>query len=282
MSGVLGRLAATFVAPSSARGPEAPGPVRADRPAMTPAQALVDAPTSRPPVEDELPGQAPAEDGRSGEPPAEDGWRARLPGGVTPSDRPVVDDGRVAPPAATVGVLARPADAWAAGGAVALRLLGQARAPVAVVCVWGAGAGPAALAPATPAARRLAGRLGERGHDARATGRLVLVALAGEVGPACAEATRVAVAAGEAPAVVVLAGARTGRVDALLGEQDRVIVAAAGPDDTIADLAVASLAVGAVPVRVAPLAGPAPARALAATGVALVAPLRAEVEAALR
>src|SRR5206468_2610023 len=83
-----------------------------------------------------------------------------------------------------------------------LALAGARRAPLAVVSVWAptTGAGPAWRAPATPAARRLAARLAARGHEARATGRLVLVRLPDPPPDAAAQAGRVAAAVAAAAA----------------------------------------------------------------------------------
>jgi hypothetical protein len=164
----------------------------------------------------------------------------------------------------SVAVLARPADAWVAGGAVALGL----HAP-AVICV-GAGR-PGVVAPGTAAARRLASRLAGRGHDARASGRLVLVRT-DEAG----EADRVEAVAG-ATVLRVFAGARDEDVDARLGAADRVLVAASAADDAVALLSADLL--GADVLRAD---APATARGLAATGVALAAPLRQRADVALR
>jgi hypothetical protein len=168
-----------------------------------------------------------------------------------------------------VAVLARRADAAAAGGAVALAL---ARG-TALVALWGAGA-PAVRAPARPGARRAAARLAGRGHDACASGRLVIVAL----GDGLDEGVRAAAAAG-VPAVLVVAGPRDERVDAVLRGQDRAIAVGEGG---IAELAARSVASSGVPARTLALPPAPAARALAAAGVALVAPLRAPVADALR
>jgi len=249
MSGLLARLASTFVAPPAGTAREDRRPDR-HPPASAASEAVALAPSGRALIDRPV---APVADG------AHD------------------DEG-----APAVAVLARPPDAWAAGGAVALGLLAAARASTVVVCVWGAGTGPSAAPPATPAARRVAGRLAERGHEARASGRLVLLALGAEVGAACAETARVTAALGDEPAVVVLGGVREERADALLADRDRVVVAASGLDDPVADLAAVSLGFVDAAVRVVALAPAAPARVLAATGVALVAPLRTAIEEALR
>lgn len=168
-----------------------------------------------------------------------------------------------------VGVVARPADAAVAGCAIGLALA----QPAAIVALWGAAA-PKVHAPASLRARKAAGRLAARGHVAHAGGRLAVVAL----GEAVSEASRVAAAAAELPVVCVVAGPRDEAGDVVLAACDRVIVVG---DDLVAELAAASLA---------PL-GPAcrslvlpdgPSRALAASGAALVAPLRAPVLEALR
>jgi len=260
MSGLLTRLTATFVAPppdAPARAPRAAAPPESTPPRVAPARAgLTNVVADPPPATALLPDDA--RDANAGD-------RRSSPGALT-----------------AVGVLARPADAWAAGGAVALGLLARGQAATAVVAAWGGGEGPSAAAPATPATRRLAVRLTDRGHDARSTGRLVLVVLAGDAGPAGAEAARVAAALGAEPAVTVLAGPRDEGVDTLLAGQDRAVVAAAGAEDAVADLAASSLALTGATVRLLDTSAPGPARALAATGVALLAPLRAAVEGALR
>jgi len=261
MSGLLTRLTATFVAPppdAPARAPRAAAPPESTPPRVAPARAgLTNVVADPPPATALLPDDA--RDANAGD-------RRSSPGALLTA----------------VGVLARPADAWAAGGAVALGLLARGQAATAVVAAWSGGEGPSAAAPATPAARRLAVRLTDRGHDARSTGRLVLVVLAGDAGPAGAEAARVAAALGAEPAVTVLAGPRDEGVDTLLAGQDRAVVAAAGAEDAVADLAASSLALTGATVRVLDTSAPGPARALAATGVALLAPLRAAVEGALR
>jgi hypothetical protein len=182
--------------------------------------------------------------------------------------------GREPSPSATperVVVLARPGDAWAAGGAVAL----GASSKVAVVAAWGAGPPPGLQAPGSPAVRRLAARLVDRGHAARASGRLVLISLDGDAGAATAEAAGIAAAAGDAMVVTVFAGSRDEHVDAALADGDRVIVAAAGPND-----AVAALTAEGIPVaELIDVAARTTARALAACGVARLGSLRAGEDA---
>jgi hypothetical protein len=183
----------------------------------------------------------------------------------------------------TVAVLCRPDEAVVAGSAAALALAGRCRAPHALVAVWSGGHGAPVRAPATSGARRLAATLASRGHDATATGRLTLLQLAGSLGEAAPEAVRALAAAPEIPAAVVLAGARDEAADGLLRAQDGVIVALpAEAGEAVADLALAGLAPLGVPARALTLPPtPAPARALAASGIAAVPPLRGAVEAAL-
>ena len=172
---------------------------------------------------------------------------------------------------ASVAVLCRASDAWPIGGALALGAGGGA-----VVVAWGDDvAAPATRAPAWRAARKLAETLAARGHGASATGRLVHV-LAEDP----AEAVRVAVAADPARCVTVVAGPRDEAIDALLRDQDRVLVDAT---EAVADLALTSLAQADVPARRLALAdAPSAAKALAAAGVGLTPHLRAAVAEALR
>ena len=143
----------------------------------------------------------------------------------------------------SLGVLAPAADAPALAAVLALALARRHRAPVAMVCVWStAPARPLWRAPALPAAARLAAALAARGHEVRASGRLVLVRLAAEAAVAAAEAQRATAAAGPAPTVVVLGGPRAAVFEAVLAAQDLVVVAVApGSDPALARLALAGL-----------------------------------------
>ena len=174
-----------------------------------------------------------------------------------------------APPSPpSVAVLAAPDRAVAIGAAVALALGGG---PV-LTGIWGAEPqGPRAAA--SPRAGRLAGKLTARGHDAAATGRLVVVTL----GDGADEAARVAAAA-QVPSVLVVAGPRDARVDRVVAAQDRVLVAG---DDLVAALALDSVRALGVRAHALALPGAVAARVLAASGVALVAPWRAPVLEAL-
>lgn len=181
--------------------------------------------------------------------------------------------------APTLAVLCRPADALVVGGAATLLLASDARASGSLLAVWGAEA-TAVRAPAATSVRRLAATLAARGHAATASGRLVVVTLTGDLGQAAPEATRALAVASGVPAVVVLAGVRDERADDLLRSQDRTLVVAAAD----ADPAVAGLVVAGLPTRAGVLVMPpvpGPARALAASGVAVVPPLRAALRSAM-
>jgi hypothetical protein len=171
-----------------------------------------------------------------------------------------------------VAVLAAAPDAPALGAALGLALARARRAPVVVVCAWSAGqpAPPAWRAPALPAARRLADALAARGHAARPAGRLVLVQLAGSDEDGALEARRVLAAAGAAPAVLALGGPRRAAFDALLADQDLVVVGTrSGADPVLARLAVEGLA-GAVCACACEVPEARPARVLAAAGITLL------------
>lgn len=209
----------------------------------------------------------PAEHATS-EQPERDGVPPAAP--ASPVAEPVDAPGSAASGAAVaVGVLCRPADGALVGAAVALGVRGG----TVLLCLWGAR--PATLrAPGTLGARRLAARLRARGHDARAGGRLVVVAVSAGID----EAARAA-AASDAPAVLAVAGPRDERVDAVLRSQDRVLAAG---DGLVAELAAQGVAADGVPARTLALPRAPAARALAASGIVLAAPLRPVVLAALR
>lgn len=179
---------------------------------------------------------------------------------------------------ASVALLAAEGDAPALAAGLALALARRDRAPAAVVCLWvgGGSARPTWRAPALPAAARLASALAGRGHAARASGRLVTVRLAAAADRAATEALRVMAATGAAPAVLALAGPRAAAFDALLDEQDLVVVAvAAGSDPALARIAVAGLQRG-VACEVPPAH---PGRSLAAAGIALLPSVRGALAA---
>jgi hypothetical protein len=165
----------------------------------------------------------------------------------------------VAPSAGTrakpVSVAAAPSVAVCGAGAeplaCALALLLCGRGP-AVVATWGA-TGRRSGGPATIGARRLAASMVARGLIAHAAGRLVVVVLNDEPGPAAAEAARAGAAAGDAPVVLALCAPRDGAFDELLAAQDLAVVAARDAPEALVRLAVAAFdAVGraAVPATV--------------------------------
>jgi hypothetical protein len=184
-----------------------------------------------------------------------------------------------------VAVLCDAADARAVGVAVATLLARRSRAACAIACVWTAPSRPAhseARPPAGRAARRLASALAARGLSVRACGRAAVVALDADAEAARTGAGRAAAAAGTAPVVLVLGGPRPAAFDALLAEQDAILVLTRPG----ADPAMAALAAGGLPesgpargVRALAL-GPA-ARALAAAGLAVPAPVRRALDAAV-
>jgi hypothetical protein len=143
---------------------------------------------------------------------------------------------------------------------------------------------PPASAPAVGAARRLAARLSSRGLEAAARGRLVTLHLPAAPDAARDAAERAAAAAGDAPTVLVLAGARPPSFDALLAEADRLVVVAS-PDApsvlehlAIEDAARVGRSTGVL--RLSPSAALAQ-RLTVATGLLLSPPLRAAAEDAL-
>jgi hypothetical protein len=198
------------------------------------------------------------------------------------AEAPIVRVAERAAPAA-VAVLCAPGAAGAAGAAVALAALARGDHGTAVVCRW---TGEDAAAPAgglaTGASRRLAVRLVARDLRAAARGRLVTVALPGEPAAAVAAAGHVGAAAGGAPVVVVVEGARPVALDPLLAAQERVIVVpASGAPDGLETLAVADAARVGRATGVLRLGAATPARAALTAGWALPPALRAAVAAAL-
>lgn len=172
-----------------------------------------------------------------------------------------------------VAVLSASADARMLGAALGLALASRGRAPVIVVCVWTGdlAAGSAWRAPALPAARKLAATLRAREHDAQAAGRLAVVRLPSAPDEAAAQARRAAAAAGAAPTVLALGGPRVAAFDALLAQQDLVVVAASsGADPALARLAVGGLASGTARACVCEVPPAYPARSLAAAGITLL------------
>jgi hypothetical protein len=186
------------------------------------------------------------------------------------------------PPAA--GLVCHPHDALPLGSALALSLRPGARA--ALVAVWRPDpepAPPTLRAPANRHARRLAASLAARGIEATASGRLARAALPPHPAESAQAADR-ALAAAQAPAVLVIAGPRCATLDDVLASLDLLLVAAPADDDQLAALAAAGLARLGPPAEVAPpLRSPA-LRALATAGLlappTLRAPLRPLLEPA--
>jgi hypothetical protein len=185
---------------------------------------------------------------------------------------------------AAVAVLCDAADARAVGVAVATLLARRSRAACGLACVWtapGAPAPPDARPPAGRATRRLAATLAARGLTVRACGRAAFVALDADPAAARAGAGRAAAAAGTAPVVLVLGGPRPAAFDALLAEQDAVLVLMRpGADPALAALAAGGLPDAGPAVAVRPLSLTPAARAVAGGGLAVPPSLRRALEAA--
>lgn len=172
-----------------------------------------------------------------------------------------------------VALLCGDADAWVLGAALGLVLAREQRAAGVAVCVWTGGHGSRAAwrAPALPAARRLAGALRSRGQDVRGAGRLVLVRLPDDPHAAATAARRVAASAGAAPTVLVLGGPRVESFDALLADQDLVVVAPRnGADPVLARIAVDGLVSKAMCACSCEVPPAPPARVLAQAGLVLL------------
>jgi hypothetical protein len=228
-------------------------------------------------------------------PAAPPGWDAPVAPGAWdaapahPSGRGAAAGATVARPRAAavppgVAVLCAPAHARALGAAVALLLRRRARARVGLVVVWAHphGARPVSAVAAAPAARRLAATLAGRGLEAQASGMLAVVLVPADPVQAVAAAARAIAAAGTAPSVLAL-GRRDAPFDALLSEQDRVLVTASpGADTALAPLAVAGLASVAGDVRTCQVEPSPLARAVTASGAWVPATIRRPLREALR
>lgn len=151
--------------------------------------------------------------------------------------RPAGESAAVAAAAAPCVAICGPA---AEPLACALALLLVRHGPV-VVCAWGGGSRRVEVPP-TAAARRLARSLAARELAARASGRLVAVTLADDAAVAAGQIGRASAAAGGAPVVTALCAPRHDAFDALLAEQDAVVVAAASEPPALVRLATEALA----------------------------------------
>jgi hypothetical protein len=209
--------------------------------------------------------------------PEEESWAPR------PAGRPA-EPVRVAlvaspAPAARVAVVCSGRDVGLAGAAVGLGLVERAGARCAVVLEWtGEGDRRPVARPAAPSARRCAATLADRALVAVASGRLVRVALAADEAAAVAAVRDVAEVLAEVPRVLAVGGPRGRDLEALLAEEEALVLATRpGADGTLVELASAELDRLGPAVAVAELP-PAPvAAALARAGVTLVAPLRAPI-----
>jgi hypothetical protein len=153
-----------------------------------------------------------------------------------------------------------------------------------VVCVGSGDATAPRPGLAAVAARRLAERLAARGLSAAARGRLVTVALPASDVEARAAADRAMAAAGDAPVVLVLAGARPPALDPLLAAVDRVVLVppAEAPSglEALALTAAAHLGRSTAILRL-PRTGSATNHLLSATGLSLSPSLRGAATRAL-
>jgi hypothetical protein len=154
--------------------------------------------------------------------------------------------------AARALVLGSERDAVPVAAALAGGLLERERAAAAALLVtWPECEAPRA-ALGTPAATRLAARMGLRGLDAVARGRLAWLAT-DELGLVLR-----ALAAADGPAVVAITGPRSAASDELLAEQDHVVlVVDAEAEPQLAALATADLEARGISVTTrGPLAAP--------------------------
>ena len=153
--------------------------------------------------------------------------------------------------AARALVLGRERDAVPVAAALAGGLRERERAAAALLVTWPECEAPRA-ALGTPAATRLAARMGLRGLDAVARGRLAWLAT-DELGLVLR-----ALAAADGPAVVAITGPRSAASDELLAEQDHVVlVVDAEAEPQLAALATADLEARGVSVTTrGPLAAP--------------------------
>jgi hypothetical protein len=189
-------------------------------------------------------------------------------------------------PAPRIALVCAAEDAAALGVAAASILARRRRADCALACVWAPEGVSRAAGEGRPlagrAARRLATALVARDVSGTARGRLAIALPAGEPATAAPAAARALAAAGAAPTVLALGGPREPAFDALLADQDLVVVAtrpsASGPLADLALAAVADVATRAVACEV----GPTPAgRLLATAGLRIPPALRRALSAPL-
>jgi hypothetical protein len=159
----------------------------------------------------------------------------------SPAERPSVWMAPVPDALDRVAVLGRPAAAAACASLLVLEAARATGAACALLASWGDTGMPRLRAPASRAAARTAGALRARALPATATGRLVRIELSGEPAVAAGELRR-AIAAVRGPAAIALTRWRTDEVDAVLTEQDAlVLVKAPGDDSALAEMTLDSL-----------------------------------------
>jgi hypothetical protein len=189
-------------------------------------------------------------------------------------------------PAPRIALVCAAEDAAALAVAAASTLARRHRPDCALVCVWAPEGVSRAVGEGGPlagrAARRMATALAARDVPSAARGRLAIALPAGDAPTAAPAAGRALAAAGAAPTVLALGGPREPAFDALLADQDLVVVAtrpsASGPLAELALAAVADVATRAVACEV----GPTPAgRLLATAGLRIPPALRRALSAPL-
>lgn len=172
-----------------------------------------------------------------------------------------------------IGVICAGDDGLAVGGAVANGMVAACGTGTGVLAVV---AGPCrtptarAWVPAGRTARRLAASLALREVPAWPRGRVVVAWLDDDPDVAAAQAGRVDAAAGPAPVVTLVGGARCAATDGLLRAQDAtLVVVPAGAPQPLRTLAAAEPG-----ARVLAAGVPAVARALALTGMPILPAVR--------
>jgi len=180
-----------------------------------------------------------------------------------------------------IGVVCVAREARVAGGAAALALAHSSGASCVTVLDWiGAGTPGGRDRPASPASRRCAAQLRDQGHVVTSAGRVVRVGLP-ESEEEAAAAARAVLARTDGPGVLVVAAARGPATERLLTDLDLLLlVVRPGADADLTSVALAALKALA-PSQVVELPNSPAACALARSGSALVAPLRAPLVVAL-
>jgi hypothetical protein len=170
-------------------------------------------------------------------------------------------------PIACAAVLGRPGEVEPVAAALALALRRQLRARAATLVLLGPAQRNPAPGDGGGPARRLAAHLRRQDLPARARGRLAWVELGPDAVAAARHATRVG-----APAVLAVTVPRTEAIEAVLAEQDLLVIVTGEPDGPLARVAAGSLA--HVPHRVLSPLPRGPLRALARAGLRSPRPVR--------